>query len=248
MKFTTKLAGLGAIAALSLTVGHAGAADLPPAPPPPRAPAAYVPVAPPVYNWGGVYVGINGGWGWGNGKWTANTQNGTFSNNANDNGGVVGGTLGANFQTGAFVFGVEGDWDYSSINTGTTSTICVVSGNCQNGNNWLSTLRGRFGYAADRVLFYGTAGGAFGNMQTTLNGTTTTRTHAGWTAGVGAEWAFANNWTAKVEYLYVNLGNGSVAGACPAAPVLTNCPAGTPFNVSAGLTENLLRVGVNYKF
>ena len=117
----------------------------------------------------------------------------------------------------AFVFGVEGDWDYSGINTGTTSTICVVSGSCQTGNNWLSTLRGRFGWAADRVFFYGTAGGAFANVQTTLNGSSTTHTQAGWTAGVGAEWAFAQNWTAKVEYLYVNLGNGNVSGTCGAA-------------------------------
>ncbi len=120
------------------------AADLP-QPMAPQAPAAYVPVVAPVYNWGGIYVGINGGWGWGNGKWTTGTNTGTrylFSANANDNGGVVGGTVGANFQTGEFVFGVEGDWDYSGINTGTTSTICVVSGNCQTGDNWLARYAG----------------------------------------------------------------------------------------------------------
>ena len=75
----------------------------------------------------------------------------------NDNGGVVGGTVGVNFQSGAFVFGVEGDWDYSAINTGTTASICTFSGQCQTGNNWLATARGRAGYAADRVLFYATA-------------------------------------------------------------------------------------------
>ena len=142
------------------------------------------------------------------------------SSNANDNGGIVGGTLGAKFQTGAFVFGVEGDWDYSGINTGTTSNVCNFSGTCQTGNNWLSTLRGRFGWAVDRVLFYGTAGGAFADVQTTFNGVSTTHTQAGWTAGLGAEWAFAQNWTAKVEYLYVNVGNGTAncsTGACLAA-------------------------------
>ena len=133
-----------------------------------------------------------------------------FPSNANDNGGIVGGTLGFNYQMNAFVFGVEGDFDYSGINTGTTGTVCTFSGTCQTGNNWLSTLRGRFGFAVDRVLFYGTAGGAFGNVQTTFNGATTTHTQAGWTAGVGVEAAFAENWTAKIEYLYVNLGTGSV--------------------------------------
>jgi outer membrane immunogenic protein len=247
MNHINRIAGLGAVLTVLASGTCAFAADLPPAPPP-QVPAAYVPVAPPVYNWAGIYIGINGGWGWGNGKWTANTATGVFSANANDNGGFVGGTLGANFQTGQFVFGVEGDWDYSGINTGTTSTLCLVSGNCQTGNNWLSTVRGRAGWAADRALFYLTAGGAFANVQTALNGVTTTRTKAGWTAGLGAEWAFANNWTAKVEYLYVNLGNGAVAGTCSAAVNQAICPAGTPFNVSVGLTENLLRLGVNYKF
>ena len=84
----------------------------------PRAPAVYVPAVLPVYNCAGVYVGINGGWGWGNGKFTADAV-GTFpgtTGSRSDNGGVVGGTLGANFQASTFVFGVEGDWDYSAIN------------------------------------------------------------------------------------------------------------------------------------
>ncbi|MFZ3361427.1 MAG: porin family protein, partial [Xanthobacteraceae bacterium] len=143
------------------------AADLP-QPMAPQAPAAYVPVVAPVYNWGGIYVGINGGWGWGTSKWTTGTNAAVAipgSWDTSDNGGVVGATVGANFQTGEFVFGVEGDWDYSAINTGTSSTICNVAGACQSGNNWLATLRGRFGYAADHVLFYGTAGGAFANVQ-----------------------------------------------------------------------------------
>ena len=85
------------------------AADLPQAPPPPpQAPAAYIPAAPPVYNWGGIYVGINRGYGFGTAKWTP-SGGGASSDKAN--GGIVGGTLGANFQTGAFVFGVESDFD-----------------------------------------------------------------------------------------------------------------------------------------
>jgi outer membrane immunogenic protein len=131
-------------AALGLS-GSAFAADLPPAPPP-RAPAVYVPPVLPVYNWSGFYVGVNGGWGFGNAKFTIPEQSGfptgasgTFS----DSGGVAGGTVGVNFQTGGFVFGAEGDWDWSGINTGTTATICSVTGTCQTGNNWLATLRGR---------------------------------------------------------------------------------------------------------
>jgi outer membrane immunogenic protein len=243
---------LGPIAAIlvvgtSLIGTSARAADLPPAAPaPPRAPAAYIPALP-VYNWAGIYVGINGGWGWGNAKYTANAV-GTFpgtTGSLSDNGGVVGGTLGVNFQASAFVFGVEGDWDYSAINTGTTSSLCTFSGNCQTGNNWLATARGRAGYAADRVLFYLTAGGAFANVQTNFNGVTTTHTQAGWTAGGGIEWAFADNWTAKIEYLYVNLGNGSVSCTTAACVAASGGPA---IPVSVGLTENLIRAGVNFKF
>jgi len=143
-KFLTLLCALIGFA------GSALAADLPPAPPV-KAPAVYLPPVLPVYNWSGVYVGVNGGWGWGSAKYTVPAI-GIFpgvSGTVNDNGGVVGGTAGANWQTGGFVFGVEGDWDYSAINTGTTQTICNVTGTCQTGNNWLATLRGRAGFAAD---------------------------------------------------------------------------------------------------
>jgi outer membrane immunogenic protein len=201
----------------------------------------------PLYNWAGVYVGINGGWGWGKAKYTADAA-GLFpgtSGSINDNGGVVGGTLGFNFQTGGFVFGLEGDWDYSGINTGTTTSICTFSGNCQTGNNWLATARGRFGYAADRVLFYVTGGGAFANVKTTFNGVDTTHTQSGWTAGGGIEWAFADNWTAKIEYLYVDLGNRSVNCATTACVIASGGPA---IPVTIGLTENLVRAGVNFKF
>ena len=82
-------------------------------------------------------------------------------------------------------------------------------------NNWLATARARVGYAADRVLFFGTAGGAFADMQTTYSGVQSSTTKAGWTAGAGVEWAFADNWTAKVEYLYIDLGtfNGNCSTA-----------------------------------
>src|SRR5215470_1628389 len=94
------------------------------------------------------------------------------------------------------------------------------------------------------VLLYATAGGAFANVQTNFNGTTTSHTQSGWTAGAGIEWAFADNWTAKVEYLYVNLGNGSVTCVWPACLAF----AGAPIPVSVGLTENLARAGVNFEF
>jgi outer membrane immunogenic protein len=234
--------------------GSAFAADLPQAPPP-QAPVQYVPAALPVYNWTGIYVGINGGWGFGSVKWSAIGEGGDapapVSSHANDNGGVVGGTLGANYQVGPIVYGLEGDWDYSGVNTGTSSTVCGTFGACQTGNNWLATVRGRIGFAADRVLFFGTGGGVFANMQTTASGVQTTHNQSGWTAGVGVEVAFADNWTAKLEYLYADLGNLSVTCSTGiSGPCGTAAPATIvgPVNINASLTENLVRAGVNYKF
>jgi outer membrane immunogenic protein len=231
------VASVVATVALMATMA-ARAADLPPAPAPlPRAPAAYVPVVQ-VYNWNGIYVGVNGGYGWATAKWTAAGAN---ANTINPNGGVAGATFGFNYQMNQFVFGVEGDWDWSGITGSTSTAICNTVGECQTGNKWLSTLRGRAGFAADRVLFYLTAGGVFANVQTvTAISNTATHTQAGWTAGLGVEYAFAENWTTKLEYLYANIGSTTVT--CPAG---TFC-AGIP--IAATLTENLFRAGINYKF
>jgi outer membrane immunogenic protein len=155
----------------------------------------------PVYNWAGTYIGINGGYGFGSSTWTdplnpAGSTSGSF----NTNGGLVGGTLGVNFQTGAFVFGVEGDIDWQAVKGSRSNLFCtgvfasgastaVAAGaNCETKSNWIGTVRGRLGYAADRVLFYATAGGAFGNVEAGLVGFPfQSTTKFGWTAGAGFE-------------------------------------------------------------
>ena len=133
---------------------------------------------------------------------------------------LVGSTLGANFQAGAFVFGLEGDIDYSGV------TANIPGGVGTFNSRWISTVRARAGYAIDRVLLYVTGGGAFANLQ----GPGFTTTGTGWTAGAGVEFALAQNWTAKAEYLFVDIPNATVTGG------------------SAKFTESLARVGVNYKF
>ena len=151
--------------------GTAVAADLPQPVPVPQAPAAYIPTVAPVYNWGGIYVGINGGWGWGQTNWTW------------DRLAHFPALTGSPVTTAAWlVVPLEPisrpTPSYSgskAIGTTPPSTPAplgqfAVSGTCQTGNNWLATARGRVGYAADRVLFFGTAGGAFANMQTTYSG------------------------------------------------------------------------------
>jgi outer membrane immunogenic protein len=232
------------------------AADLPPAPAP-RAPVVYVPPVLPVYNWSGVYLGINGGYGFGSSEWTdpLNPSGSTSSGTFNTSGGLVGGTLGVNFQTGGFVFGVEGDWDWQGLQGTSTNVFCtsvftstaLTSGaGCETKSDWIATIRGRAGYAADRVLFYGTAGGAAGNVQVGLNTLPLqSTTEYGWTAGAGIEWAFADNWTAKVEYLFVDLGNTTCNNSANCGFDTANLNAA---NDSVKFTESMIRAGVNFKF
>jgi outer membrane immunogenic protein len=234
--------------------GQAFAADLPPpAPPPPRAPAAYVPIAPPVYNWGGIYIGVNGGYGFGWSNWT-NLPSGpgtTASTGSFDtDGGLVGGTLGFNYQADQFVFGVESDIDWQDIRGNTNNALCgatgIGGGTCETDSDWLGTVRGRLGFAADRVLFYGTAGGAFGNVDTGLTnpGSTISQSRFGWTAGGGIEYAFTDNITAKIEYLFVDLGNTACSANCVGAAPVTGSGVGVPVT----FYENIVRAGVNFKF
>jgi len=218
--------------ALALAAGgQALAADLPqPGPPPPRAPATYVPAPVPVFTWTGIYVGINGGYAFGD---AAFTPGGSLSG---VDGFMVGGTLGGNYQWGQFVLGIEGDGDWTSLD-GKTIPTCST---CEVKSTWLATVRGRAGYAFDRILFYGTGGGAFGNVQGgAIAGPFATGTQAGWTGGGGVEFAFTPNLTAKVEYLYVDLGNLNCAVAICGGPATGR---------SLNLTENIVRAGVNFKF
>jgi outer membrane immunogenic protein len=213
------LAGIGALAVVTM-IGSANAADLSRRPMPAKAPA-YVQA----YNWTGAYVGINGGAGWGRSDTSIPFATGGF----NTSGGVIGGTLGYNYQTGRTVLGVEGDIDWTNIRG---NAACGVGINCETRNDWLGTARGRLGYAFDRFLPFVTGGAAFGDIKNTItaNGSSTA-TKAGWTVGGGLEAALTGPWTAKVEYLYVDLGRGaSLAGA------------DTRFNT------NLVRAGVNYRF
>ena len=248
---------IGGIIGVGVVIGLGGsalAADLPPSPPP-RAPAVYVPAVLPIYNWAGIYVGVNGGWGWGNAKWTADAVGGFLGStgSVHDNGGVVGGTLGANFQAGAFVFGVEGDWDYSAINTGTNPASAPLAAIARP-----ATIGWRQRAAAPAtapIVSCSTPPQAAPSPMCRRISTArppATPSPAGPPAAASSG-PFADNWTAKVEYLYVNLGNTSVNcvnAVCTAVSSLsvTGVPPGPAIPVSIGLTENLIRAGVNYKF
>jgi outer membrane immunogenic protein len=134
------------------------------------------------------------------------------------------------------VAGIEGDIDWSGIN-GSTTNLCPPG--CKTSNTWLATVRGRLGYAADRFMPYITGGAAFGNIKASVPGVAQTSSdNSGWTIGAGLEAAFAPNWTAKVEYLYVDLGTFNCGLNCGGGLVTDN----------VSFHANLLRAGVNYKF
>jgi outer membrane immunogenic protein len=237
-------------AVLFAALGQALAADLPEPAPPPMAPTAYIPTVVPVYNWGGIYFGINGGYGFGQSKWSdPNNFSGLgTTGNFNTSGYAVGGTVGANLQSNAFVFGVEGDLDIMGIDGKNSSLYCASLGfgagaQCETKQTWLGTLRARVGYAADRVLVYGTAGGAFGNIESGVAGSFVSSTKAGWTAGAGIEAAFADNWTARIEYLFVDLQDAT----CNNSAACGNNLVG-PANQTVKFDANLIRLGVDYKF
>jgi len=166
------------------------------------------------FSWAGPYLGGNIGYGWG-----------TVDNNPTKPSGLAGGVDGGyNWQSGRFVYGIEGDLDI----TGADDTFAPWKFS----NPWFGTVRGRVGYAFNNVLIYGTGGLAFGELRADTFGLSESHTTAGWTVGVGAEVGLAQNWTAKIEYLYVDLADAN-------------------FNLtgmSNGYQFGLVRVGVNYHF
>ena len=197
----------------------AQAADIPYYRPPP----AYAPVVQQFdcYSWAGPYLGGNLGYAWG-----------SVDNNRTKPSGFVGGVqAGYNWQPNpSWVFGVEGDLQV----TGADETFAPWKFS----NPWFGTVRGRAGYAFNNILVYGTAGLAFGELRGETFGLSESHGNAGWTAGVGAEFGFGQagssrgGWSAKVEYLYVDLANTNFT--------ITGVPNGYRFGT--------LRAGINYHF
>jgi iron complex outermembrane receptor protein len=200
----------------------------------------------PVINWTGLYLGVNAGFTFGGSEWT-DSVTGSSSGSFGTSGFVFGGTLGANYQVGSLVFGVEADGDLTDASGyGTFTATSLCAGGCLTNNTWLSTVRGRLGYAFDRFLVYGTAGAAFGNVRANFtNDPVSSATKAGWTVGAGVEVGFARNWSAKAEYLFVDLANGSCTTDCAIADA--NGPPLIP-NVAVKFNESIVRGGINYRF
>lgn len=205
---------LGAVFALAASVGAASAADLY------RAPPVATPVAPvllPAYLWTGGFVGVQAGYGWGE----VSGRRGP-----NVDGWLAGVHAGFNWQMNMLVVGLDASWSWSDM----SQRFADV--------NWTGDVRGRLGFAVDRMHFYGAAGVAFADMELNgrrFGGRNASNTHVGWTAGLGAEYAVTNNWILGVEWKYADYGSERY-----------NLGAGG--NGRADLTTNIVQLRASYKF
>jgi outer membrane immunogenic protein len=246
--------------AASLPVTAALAADMPmkaAAPPVPYASA---------YNWTGVYIGSELGWGWANQTTTVvtSTAGSAFpvgSISSNEVNGLLGGfDAGYNYQFNQnFLVGIDGSFTFSGLD-GTSRDVSTVNGNVDNKSDrmrWLSTATGRIGYVTDNWLWYAKGGWAWAEFdadsaENTPAGVVAVKASSsedrdGWTAGGGVEWGFAAHWSAKLEYDYVKFGTANFTNT---ANIITGPLAGTTAHFSRSTTSdlNLIKGGVAFRF
>jgi outer membrane immunogenic protein len=196
-------------------------------------------VAPvPFFSWSGLYVGAHIGGGWGDNDWSVVGTGVTASHDVS--GFLGGGQIGFNYQINQWVFGIEGDMSWADLSgDGLCSTTAF---RCHSDVNWIATLTGRVGVAFDRALVYVKGGAAWADtdyrrtvVATGAAAGSASETQQGWTVGAGLEYAFTPNWSAKVEYNFLDLGTDRLTF--------------TDGSVS-DLDQQIhaLKVGVNYRF
>jgi outer membrane immunogenic protein len=226
-------------------------------------------LAPIAYTWTGCYVGLNAG-----GAWASSDRSARLSTIGNANGQAVqdaqnyrfepsgftgGGQLGCNYQTGNFVFGLEGDVDYLGLRATRNVTLPFPLGGMFSiadsmSADWMATARGRVGYAMNNWLFYATGGlavtelrfnHAYTDTLAVTQNASLSDTRYGWTVGAGVEVAIGGGpWSAKLEYLHADFGTASVTGQFLFAGV----PSGLFTTHSLNLRTDIVRAGLNYKF
>jgi outer membrane immunogenic protein len=236
---------------LAAVAQPAAAADLPRRVAVPAAAPAYVAA---VYNWTGFYIGGHLGWArvdLSESVVAAPPGFGTGTISGRDDGFLYGGQIGFNYQINQFVIGVEGTLSGADIgNSGTMVTTAggttfTVAGTTN--VDWIATLAARFGVAFGNTLVYGKAGVAWMDWSSTATGTSTTggvvttvgtvsggRTETGYVLGLGVEYGFTPNWSAKLEYNFLDFG--------------TERRTAGGFTVDTDLTTHLVKAGINYRF
>jgi outer membrane immunogenic protein len=262
---TKMMAVLSGILSLG-AAGVASAADMAV-----KAPPVVAPIA--VYNWTGFYIGVNGGYGWNESQDVGVTgsavvlisQPGTVPFRVpglKPEGGLVGGTVGYNWQFGRGVAGIEADFDWADISDSRVVDLPLVGPTVRTSASqkidFFGTVRGRLGFlATDQLLLFATGGLAYANVKNFANineffnapvlgrqfiaGSDEIR--YGWTIGGGAEWKFAPNWSVKGEYLWYDLGGQTIRG------IQTNPANGVDFALYSFNTRgSIARAGINYQF
>jgi outer membrane immunogenic protein len=263
-----KAIAASALAAMAAT-SAASAADLA------ARPYTKAPVMEPIYNWTGFYIGGNVGYSWGRSSDTSTLTNGagvvlfTSGAGANMDGVIGGGQIGYNWQVQNWVWGLEADIQGSG-QKGSRAYLCptgvctppfgvlavfpgpAVPVSLDQKLEWFGTVRGRVGVlATPQVLFYATGGLAYGEVKNTATiglvpvSFSNSDTRVGYTVGAGVEGVIGGNWTAKLEYLWVDLGRTSGSFATTLAGLGGGVLTST---YSSRITDNIVRVGVNYKF
>ena len=219
-------------------------------------------VKPSCAQFGGGYVGVQGGSITKQHTWTDRdnwadrfaVDIGLDSVNRTTWSGAGGVTAGYNFQRGCTVFGVEADWSWTGLNDSRDYTGNGLAANLnviiRDKLDWYGTARVRSGVIVDDLLIYATGGFAFANTSTSwtlFNGGVLAESFSnnndvkwGWTAGVGTEFAWTRNWSVKGEFLYVGLTEGTTTVFSPAAATSVRFDNAHSFWVS--------RVGLNYRF
>lgn len=178
-----------------------------------RGPVYKAPPAAPLFNWTGFYIGGHGGYSWGD------------ATGLNPDGGFGGGQIGVNYQFAPnWVWGVEAD-----VSGGNLHDSSVPLGSFK--TDVFGTARARLGYTVDRTMFYGTGGLAWANSKATFAGASDSQTNLGWALGAGIEYAFAPNWSTKLEYIHADYGSDTYAGVG-----------------NIDLKSDSVKVGVNYLF
>lgn len=262
---------LGVIAVLAIAA-PAAAADL--------SPRTYTkaPAAELAYNWSGFYAGLNAGYGWGASDPSTTTEftptnywsilsvpqvNAAGTGQVKPSGFVGGAQAGYNFQAGNLVVGAEADFEsfnlHASRAAGAAFACCGGSSFTMTesaSTDWLFTLRGRVGLAANNWLFYGTGGLAVTNLKNNATYADTfgasenvklSATKAGWAAGGGIEYGVLRNWTLRAEYLHVDFGGISGTTLLGPTTITGGCNCTRMFH-NANLTADMVRAGINYRF
>jgi outer membrane immunogenic protein len=235
---------LGALVLSAFVATPVMAADLPA-----RMPVKAPPVVAPAFTWTGCYIGVHGGYGWGDKKWRDTFDGIEFTSHDVD-GWLVGGQVGCNIQQDRWVFGIEGQASWADID-GSSTVGAPTQVNFYSKTDILGTVALRLGYAVDRTLFYAKGGLAFAHdkhQQDILVGPLLLSSansekymRWGWMVGGGIEYAFTGNWSAKIEYNYMHLGREDVQFCTVGVP-------GDCFDYSIKQHIHVVKAGINYRF